>query len=104
MAGINKYKLYLHSVLKKHKAEWVPEYKFCKTRKFRFDYANLENKIAIEYEGIYGGRKSRHTSLIGYSNDTQKYNLAVLEGWRVLRYTAKTIQNLEKDLKELGIY
>lgn len=89
-------------ILKSLKLNYEPEYKFSQNRKFRFDYALIESKIGIEYEGIYGG-KSRHTTVSGYSTDTEKYNLATCEGWRVLRYTSGTVGNLIEDLKKLGI-
>ena len=73
-------------ILSNLKSEFVSEHKFSKTRKFRFDYANLENKIAIEYEGIYGGMKSRHTSLVGYSKDTEKYNSCKWCNYPINRY------------------
>ena len=56
--------------------------------------------IAIEYEGIYS-KKSRHTTQEGYNRDTQKYNLATTNGWRVLRYTADNYKNLETDLLKM---
>lgn len=65
--------------------EYEKEYKFLQDRKFRFDYALPAHKVGIEYEGISG--KSRHTSITGYTNDCEKYNLAQIAGWKVLRYT-----------------
>lgn len=69
--------------------ESVREYRFHPSRKFRFDLAIPDLKIAIEFEGlVFGkGEKSRHTQSAGYAKDCKKYNLAVLCGWRVLRYT-----------------
>lgn len=80
--------------------DFVTEHKFDKVRKFRFDWAIIDLKIAIEYEGIVS-EKSRHTSLNGFSNDCTKYNLAIANGWRVLRYTALNYQNIEEDLIKL---
>lgn len=60
---------------------------YAKPRMFRFDFAIVDKMIAIEYEGINGG-KSRHTTLTGYTKDTEKYNLAQQLGWKVYRYTA----------------
>jgi very-short-patch-repair endonuclease len=65
----------------------VSEHRFHPTRRWRFDIAIVDLKIAIEYEGIAGGR-SRHTSLTGYTGDADKYNEAQLHGWMVLRFTA----------------
>lgn len=72
---------------------YVEEYEFALEagRKFRFDVAFPEHKIAIEYEGIYSG-KSRHTTASGYTEDTEKYNLAQELGWIVLRFTAKNYE------------
>jgi len=66
------------------------EYKFHPTRKWRFDVAIPALKVAVEYEGIYG--KSRHTTISGYTGDCEKYNEAVVLGWRVLRFTAKNVR------------
>ncbi len=76
--------------------EFVSEYVFS-DRKFRFDIAIPEKMIAIEYEGIFS-EKSRHTSIMGYSKDSEKYNLAANLGWRVFRYTAVTVKNFETDI------
>lgn len=68
------------------KIKYIREYKFLADRRFRFDIAIPKYKIAIEYEGgIY--KNSRHTRPLGYAKDTEKYNLAVINGWRLLRYT-----------------
>jgi hypothetical protein len=75
------------------------EFQFYPGRKYRFDWAILELKIAIEYEGIYGSGKSGHTTQPGYNKDTFKYNLAADSGWKVYRYTARTFKNLTVDLK-----
>lgn len=68
----------------------VSEYRFSKVRAFRFDIALPDERIAVEYEGIFSDT-SRHTTVGGYSRDCEKYNLAVVERWRVLRYTANMI-------------
>src|SRR5690606_7227576 len=71
----------------KYKVE--EEFKFHPERKWRFDFAIPELKAAIEYEGL-NSKKSRHTTLKGYSGDSTKYNEAQRLGWVVLRYTAIT--------------
>jgi hypothetical protein len=80
----------------------TPEYKFCKDRKFKADFM-LEYKdkqILIEYEGLYS-TKSRHTTGSGYSKDTEKYNLACMLGYPVLRYTANTYKNVTNDVTKI---
>lgn len=80
--------------------DYVTEHQFHHERKFRFDWAIVDRMIAIEYEGVMS-KKSRHTTIKGYSTDIEKYNLALTNGWRVLRYTANNYKNLEKDLRKL---
>ena len=65
----------------------VEEHCFHPTRKWRFDLALPDHRIAVEYEGIGQGESSRHTTGGGYAEDCHKYNAAVLLGWRVLRFT-----------------
>jgi len=76
------------------------EYKFCKDRKWRFDFAYPDLKIAVELEGAVW-TQGRHTRGQGFINDTIKYNNAVVNGWKVLRYTSETIQNSIEDIKIL---
>jgi very-short-patch-repair endonuclease len=61
------------------------EYRFHPVRKWRFDFAYPDRKIAIEVEGGTYTRKSRHTSPVGYRNDIIKYNSATALGWKVYR-------------------
>jgi very-short-patch-repair endonuclease len=78
----------------------VPEHKFHPERKFRFDFCFPALKIAVEYEGIMS-EKSRHTTVKGYSQDAQKYNLAQQLGWRVIRLTALDYRTV---LQQLNAY
>jgi hypothetical protein len=80
--------------------DYVSELKFHDTRKFRFDWAIPRFKIAIEYEGLFS-EKSRHTTVSGFSEDCTKYNLAIANGWKVLRYTAINYKDLYTDLEKL---
>lgn len=73
--------------------ECVKEYKFHPTRRWRFDYAIPEHKIALEVEGgVWTG--GRHTSPKGFLNDIEKYNTATLMGWRVFRTTPDELYKL----------
>ena len=66
------------------------EYCFHSERKWRFDFAFPSEKIAVEIEGgvfKYGG----HSRGKGYEKDCEKYNSAVIMGWRVLRYSTDMV-------------
>lgn len=75
------------------RVECVKEYKFHPTRRWRFDYAIPEHKIALEVEGgVWTG--GRHTSPKGFLGDIEKYNTATLMGWRVFRTTPDELYKL----------
>jgi very-short-patch-repair endonuclease len=80
--------LVLATILDLLGVKYKTEHKFHPVRRWRFDYAIPSRKIAIEYEGVFGGR-SRHTSVVGYAKDCEKYNHAAMLGWRVYRFTAR---------------
>jgi very-short-patch-repair endonuclease len=64
----------------------ITEYKFHPVRRWRFDFAFPDRKIAVEIEGgVF--TQGRHTRGKGFSGDMEKYNAAVLLGWKLLRYT-----------------
>ena len=66
------------------------ELKFHPKRKWRFDFAFPEAKIAAEIEGgVWSG--GRHNRASGYTKDCEKYNNAVLLGWRVFRFTSDMV-------------
>ena len=94
---------YILGTLKLLGVEYVREYLFDNDgkRKFRFDVAIVSKKIAIEYEGIFGDEKSGHTTAKGYIKDCTKYNLAAIQGWRVLRYTGNNYKDFYRDFERL---
>jgi hypothetical protein len=66
------------------------EHYFAKPRMFRFDLAWPALLLAAEFEGgIFAGKKGRgrHCRPEGYSRDAEKYSIAALTGWRVVRVT-----------------
>lgn len=78
------------------------EYKFHPKRKWRFDFANTDKKIAIECEGgIHSG--GRHVRAKGFEGDCEKYNEAVKMGWRILRFTSNMIQSGQAIKDYLGM-
>lgn len=76
------------------------EFKFCKDRNWRFDYAYPEKKLAIECDGGVWSNHSRHTRGSGYIKDLEKFNAAAILGWRILKYTPDQLgSNAIDDLK-----
>jgi len=66
------------------------EFKFHPTRNWKFDFA-WPSKVAVEVEGgaFSGGR---HTRGAGFTEDCEKYNRAVLLGWKLLRFTPQMLE------------
>lgn len=70
------------------------EHKFHDKRKFRFDFAWIDKKLAVEIEGgVWIG--GRHTRGVGYVSDMLKYNLGACDGWHILRFTPQQIKKEE---------
>lgn len=69
----------------------VAEYRFSPPRRWRFDFAWPDHLLAVELEGGTYTR-GRHVRPQGFEADCEKYNAAVLAGWRVLRFTRKMLQ------------
>lgn len=70
----------------------IQEHKFHDKRKWRFDFAWIDNKLAMEIEGgihIRGG--GRHNRGTGYEKDMEKYNAANALGWRLLRFSPQSM-------------
>lgn len=70
--------------------EPTQEHQFAPPRKWRFDFAWIEQKVAVEIEGM-SYNIGRHQRTAGYAADCEKYNQALCEGWKVLRYTGKML-------------
>lgn len=69
----------------------VREYQFERGRRWRFDFAWPEFRLAVEVEGgVFSN--GRHVRGVGFEQDCYKYNCAVARGWRVLRYTGKMVK------------
>lgn len=70
------------------------EHRFHHKRRFRFDFAWPDLKIAVEIDGgTWAG--GRHTRGAGYHNDCIKFNLAACSGWVVLRGDSKMVKSGE---------
>ncbi len=65
-------------------------------RKLEIDFADLENKIAIEVQGgTWAKGKMGHNSGVGIQKDCIKSNLLQLNGWIILKFTSDQIKKLE---------
>lgn len=75
-------------------AEKIPferEVRFHPVRRWRFDYL-IGEKLAVEVEGaVYSN--GRHTRGKGYESDCEKYNEALILGYRVLRFTTGQVKS-----------
>ena len=74
--------------------EAVREHRFAPPRRWRFDYAIVEQRIAVEVEGGVWTR-GRHTRGSGFLKDMDKYNAAAVEGWCVIRTPPDKLVSLE---------
>jgi len=70
----------------------VKEFRFHPVRRWRFDYAWPDLKVALE---IHGGvfTNGRHTRGKGFTEDKVKMNTAQLLGWLVIEATAAQVKN-----------
>jgi len=91
---------FIEMALKQSGFEYVKELKFDEVRLFRMDFAIPSLKFAIEYQGLQS-EKSAHTTLKGYTKDTDKKALANDLGWTVREYTILNYKNIIKDLENL---
>jgi very-short-patch-repair endonuclease len=70
------------------------EYVFAPPRRWRFDFAWPERKLAVEVEGgMWAKGGGRHQRGKGFEADCEKYNAAALAGWMVLRVTEKHVHD-----------
>lgn len=75
----------------------VREYVFAPPRRFRFDFCWLNYKVAAEMEGGIWSHGA-HNRPMHFTSDCDKYNLAAVLGWRVLRFTT---EHFKRDYKEI---
>jgi very-short-patch-repair endonuclease len=68
----------------------TPEFRFHPVRKFRWDWAWPEARLALEVEGGVwsGGAHGRGTGIV---RDMEKATLAAEEGWRIIRVTPSNL-------------
>lgn len=72
--------------------EWVREHRFDAVRKWRFDFAWPDLKVAVEIEGGTWSN-GRHGRGHGFEGDCLKYDEAAIAGWLVLRVTTDMVND-----------
>jgi very-short-patch-repair endonuclease len=68
------------------------QYKFATGRGYRFDFAFVDAKVAVEIDGGTWTGKG-HAGGKGYRHDRERDNFAQITGWVVLRYTAEMLND-----------
>lgn len=65
----------------------VREHKFALPRQWRFDFAWPDHMFAVEIEGMgrADGGQAAHRTREGFLKDAEKYERAMILGWRVYR-------------------
>ena len=63
-----------------------------KPRQWRFDFCFPEQRLAVEVEGGVWSN-GRHNRGKGFIADCEKYNAALLLGWRVLRIPSPWVRS-----------
>jgi len=61
------------------------DYSFDRSRRWTFDFAFPSQKLALEVDGRY------HRTFKGQRNDSEKFNEATRQGWRMLRLPADRV-------------
>ena len=74
---------------------YVREFSAIKGRRFRFDFAFIEEKVLIEIQGGIYSYKPSHASASGIRRDCEKANLAVAHGWRLFHFTPDMVRSGE---------
>lgn len=69
-----------------------PEFRFHATRRWRFDFAWPDERVACEVEGGTWV-KGAHSRGKHYESDCTKYNEAALLGWVVIRVTTDMVKD-----------
>jgi len=71
------------------------EYRAIPGRKFRFDFAWVDQKVLAEVQGGIYSYQPSHASAAGIRRDCEKLNLAVANGWKVYHFTSDMVQSGE---------
>jgi hypothetical protein len=79
--------LQMFMLARRHALLGIREHRFHSERRWRFDCAIPELKLAVEYQGgLYMARRGGHQTAKGMRNDWEKFNEAQIAGWTVLLF------------------
>jgi hypothetical protein len=82
--------------------EPLAEHRFDPKRRWRFDFAWPDHKVALEVDGgVFAN--GRHTRGSGFVKDMEKLNAAAIAGWRVVRVTPNDVNTLGVSLAQQAI-
>ena len=73
------------------------EYRFHPTRRWRLDMAWLGPKVAVEIEGVLPGG-GRHQKMVGFIQDCEKMEAALLLDWKVMRVPGPWVAEGERTI------
>lgn len=77
------------------------EYRFHRHRKWKFDFAYVDQKLAFEVEGgIWRRGGGAHSSGLAIIRDIEKYNAGTMMGWRVFRLHSEMILKKDRQMDE----
>ena len=72
------------------------EYAFAEPRKWRMDFAFLDEKVAVEIDGLRYDGVAGHQTVRGVLADAEKYEAALRMGWKVYRVPGPWIAEGER--------
>ena len=81
-------------------------------RKWRFDFAWPEFKVAVEIDGgVFQKKATGHRSIGGIVDSMEKQNAAQLQGWCLLRYhvndlerrTVQVVEEVKQAIRQRGL-
>lgn len=109
------------AVKKDYKAEFLSQLRLCglpapdkevrftQRRRWRFDFAYVDLKLAIEYQGGVYHAGMGHQTVSGMERDCLKFSTAASLGWRVMPINAgmvrrgEAVQLVEQALRNGGV-
>ncbi len=106
--AVSKGEQMLCSQLDIMKIKYEQEFRFNPDRRWKADFRIEGYQILVEVEGG-AFSNGRHTRGEGYTADCEKYSVAAIHGWTVIRGTTKQVQSglvlnwIEEAMKRLKV-